>query len=105
MLDETLRDAQRRMHTAVEVVERELRSVTGPPTRLLQLAGNAEAGGIALDDQHRNSSVPFPAGADGSGVLFRKGKVVKKFRQEKLVEVLLAEVEKFERNRKERNGK
>jgi (E)-4-hydroxy-3-methylbut-2-enyl-diphosphate synthase len=45
------------------------------------------------------------AGADGSGVLFRKGKVVEKFPQEKLVEVLLAEVEKFERNRKERNGK
>ena len=45
------------------------------------------------------------AGADGSGVLFRKGKVVKKFPQEKLVEVLLAEVEKFERYRKERNGK
>jgi (E)-4-hydroxy-3-methylbut-2-enyl-diphosphate synthase len=45
------------------------------------------------------------AGADGSGVLFRKGKVVKKFPQEKLVEVLLAEVEKFERYRKERNGR
>ncbi len=45
------------------------------------------------------------AGADGSGVLFRKGKVVKKFPQEKLVEVLLAEVEKFERYRKERDGK
>ena len=45
------------------------------------------------------------AGADGSGVLFRKGKVVKKFSQEKLVEVLLAEVEEFERNRKERNEK
>jgi (E)-4-hydroxy-3-methylbut-2-enyl-diphosphate synthase len=45
------------------------------------------------------------AGADGSGVLFRKGKVVKKIPQEKLVEVLLAEVETFERNRKERNGK
>ncbi len=40
------------------------------------------------------------AGADGSGVLFRKGKVVKKFNQEKLVDVLLAEVEKFERHRK-----
>ena len=40
------------------------------------------------------------AGADGSGVLFRKGKVVKKFAQEKLVEVLLAEVEKFERDLK-----
>jgi (E)-4-hydroxy-3-methylbut-2-enyl-diphosphate synthase len=45
------------------------------------------------------------AGADGSGVLFRKGKVVKKFAQEKLVEVLLAEVEIFETNLKERSGK
>ena len=45
------------------------------------------------------------AGADGSGVLFRKGKVIKKFPQEKLVEVLLAEVEKYENNRKEKNGK
>ena len=45
------------------------------------------------------------AGGDGSGVLFRKGKVVKKFPQEKLVEVLLAEVKKYEKNRKERNGK
>jgi (E)-4-hydroxy-3-methylbut-2-enyl-diphosphate synthase len=45
------------------------------------------------------------AGAGGSGVLFRKGKVVKKFAQEKLVEVLLAEVEKFETNRKVRDGK
>jgi (E)-4-hydroxy-3-methylbut-2-enyl-diphosphate synthase len=41
------------------------------------------------------------AGGDGSGVLFRKGKVVKKFPQEKLVEILLAEVEKFEKKRKE----
>jgi (E)-4-hydroxy-3-methylbut-2-enyl-diphosphate synthase len=45
------------------------------------------------------------AGGDGSGVLFRKGKVIKKFSQDKLVEVLLDEVEKFERNRKEKNGK
>lgn len=45
------------------------------------------------------------AGADGSGVLFRKGKVIKKFPQEKLVEVLLAEVEKYENDRKEKNGK
>ena len=45
------------------------------------------------------------AGGDGSGILFRKGKVVKKFPQEKLVEVLLAEVDKFEKNRKERNGR
>jgi len=38
------------------------------------------------------------AGGDGTGILFRKGKVVKKFPQEKLVEVLLAEVREFERN-------
>jgi (E)-4-hydroxy-3-methylbut-2-enyl-diphosphate synthase len=33
------------------------------------------------------------AGGDGTGILFKKGKVIKKFPQEKLVEVLLAEVE------------
>jgi len=36
------------------------------------------------------------AGADGTGILFRKGKVVKKFPQEKLVDVLLEEVKKIE---------
>jgi (E)-4-hydroxy-3-methylbut-2-enyl-diphosphate synthase len=41
------------------------------------------------------------AGGDGTGILFRKGKVVKKFPQEKLVEVLMAEVDKFERNNPE----
>ena len=35
------------------------------------------------------------AGGDGNGVLFRKGKVVKKFAQEKLVEVLLHEVREY----------
>ncbi len=38
------------------------------------------------------------AGGDGSGILFRKGKVVRKFAQEKLVEVLMAEVERYERD-------
>ena len=38
------------------------------------------------------------AGADGTGILFRKGKVVRKFPQEKLVEVLMAEVAQYERN-------
>jgi len=38
------------------------------------------------------------AGADGSGILFRRGKVVKKFPQDKLVEVLLEEVASYERN-------
>ncbi len=36
------------------------------------------------------------AGADGMGILFRKGKVTRKFPQEKLVEVLLKEVDKYE---------
>jgi (E)-4-hydroxy-3-methylbut-2-enyl-diphosphate synthase len=36
------------------------------------------------------------AGGSGTGILFKKGKVVKKFPQDKLVEVLLEEVEKVE---------
>ncbi len=35
------------------------------------------------------------AGGDGTGILFKKGKVIKKFPEEKLVEVLLAEIEKY----------
>ena len=35
------------------------------------------------------------AGGDGVGVLFRKGKVVKKFAQDKLVDVLLQEVHEY----------
>jgi (E)-4-hydroxy-3-methylbut-2-enyl-diphosphate synthase len=35
------------------------------------------------------------AGGDGIGILFKKGKVMKKFPQEQLVEVLLNEVKKF----------
>jgi len=38
------------------------------------------------------------AGADGTGILFRKGKVVKKFPQDQLVDVLMAEVAQYERN-------
>ncbi len=41
------------------------------------------------------------AGGDGTGILFKKGKVVKKFPQENLVEVLLAEIEKYEQQIKE----
>ncbi|UCD78546.1 MAG: flavodoxin-dependent (E)-4-hydroxy-3-methylbut-2-enyl-diphosphate synthase [Desulfobacterales bacterium] len=41
------------------------------------------------------------AGGDGTGILFRKGRVVKKFPQEKLVEVLMAEVAKYERNNRD----
>jgi (E)-4-hydroxy-3-methylbut-2-enyl-diphosphate synthase len=36
------------------------------------------------------------AGANGTGILFKKGKIVKKFPQEKLVDVLLEEFEKCE---------
>ena len=39
------------------------------------------------------------AGGDGTGVLFRQGKVVKKFDQADLVSVLLSEVEKFEKHK------
>ncbi len=35
------------------------------------------------------------AGGDGVGILFKKGEVVKKFPEDKLVEVLLGEVEKI----------
>ena len=38
------------------------------------------------------------AGGDGTGILFKKGKVIKKIPENQLVEVLLAEVEKLERD-------
>ena len=38
------------------------------------------------------------AGGNGVGILFKKGKIVKKFPEEKLVEVLLTEVEKYEKD-------
>jgi (E)-4-hydroxy-3-methylbut-2-enyl-diphosphate synthase len=38
------------------------------------------------------------AGGDGTGVLFKKGKVIKKVPEEKLAEVLLKEIEKYEKN-------
>jgi len=45
------------------------------------------------------------AGGDGSGVLFRKGKVVKKFAQDKLVDVLLQEVREYVKNLKRSSRK
>ena len=39
------------------------------------------------------------AGGDRSGVLFRKGKITKKVPQNQLVEVLLNEVEKFQKSK------
>ena len=38
------------------------------------------------------------AGGNGVGLLFKKGKIVKKFPEERLVDVLLNEVEKFEKD-------
>jgi (E)-4-hydroxy-3-methylbut-2-enyl-diphosphate synthase len=38
------------------------------------------------------------AGGDGTGILFKKGKVLKKFPEDKLVEVLLNAVEEFEKS-------
>ena len=43
------------------------------------------------------------AGGDGNGILFRKGKVVKKFPQDKLVEVLLEEIKRFEEQESKNN--
>jgi (E)-4-hydroxy-3-methylbut-2-enyl-diphosphate synthase len=40
------------------------------------------------------------AGGDGIGILFKKGKVIKKFPEKMLVEVLLKEVEKYEASSK-----
>ena len=40
------------------------------------------------------------AGGDGIGILFKKGKVIKKFPQEKLVEILLKELAAFEKDLK-----
>ena len=50
---------------------------------------------------HRGAAdgVVFAAGGAGVGILFRKGKVVKKFPEDKLVEVLLAEVDRYEKSR------
>jgi (E)-4-hydroxy-3-methylbut-2-enyl-diphosphate synthase len=41
------------------------------------------------------------AGGDGIGILFKQGKIVRKFSQEKLVEVLLKEVEALEKERRQ----
>ncbi len=43
------------------------------------------------------------AGGDGTGILFKKGKVVKKFPQDEVVDVLLEEVERFRPGRSDRD--
>jgi (E)-4-hydroxy-3-methylbut-2-enyl-diphosphate synthase len=44
------------------------------------------------------------AGGDGTGILFKKGKLVKKVPQDRLINVLLEEVEKYTMSRRELNG-
>jgi (E)-4-hydroxy-3-methylbut-2-enyl-diphosphate synthase len=44
------------------------------------------------------------AGGEGIGILFRKGKVVKKFPEDQLVEVLLAEVDRYAKSSKLKAG-
>ncbi len=45
------------------------------------------------------------AGGDGKGILFKKGKVVRKIAQENLVEELLEEIDNMTKNSEETNGK
>ncbi|KJS30549.1 MAG: 4-hydroxy-3-methylbut-2-en-1-yl diphosphate synthase [Desulfatitalea sp. BRH_c12] len=45
------------------------------------------------------------AGGQGQGILFKKGKVVRKVPQDKLVETLLAEVDKWEKAYEKKEGK
>ena len=39
------------------------------------------------------------AGGDGTGILFKKGRVIKKFPEDKIVEILMAEIDKFDESR------
>lgn len=45
------------------------------------------------------------AGGDGKGILFKKGKVVRKIEQDKLVDQLLSEIDNMTKNSEEPNGK
>ncbi len=75
----------------VEQVEKALMSTTSPIKIAIMgcvVNGPGEA---------READIGI-AGGNGTGILFRRGKVVKKFLQEKLVEVLMAEVAEYERN-------
>ncbi|WP_299983977.1 flavodoxin-dependent (E)-4-hydroxy-3-methylbut-2-enyl-diphosphate synthase [Desulfobacula sp.] len=45
------------------------------------------------------------AGGDGMGILFKKGKVVRKIDQDKLVDQLLSEIDKMTKNSEELSGK
>ncbi|MCK5349414.1 MAG: flavodoxin-dependent (E)-4-hydroxy-3-methylbut-2-enyl-diphosphate synthase, partial [Desulfobacula sp.] len=45
------------------------------------------------------------AGGDGMGILFKKGKVIRKIDQDKLVDQLLSEIDTMTENSEELNGK
>ena len=45
------------------------------------------------------------AGGDGKGILFKKGKVIRKIDQDKLVDQLLGEIDNMTKNSEESNGK
>ncbi len=45
------------------------------------------------------------AGGDGKGILFKKGRVVRKIDQDKLVDQLLKEIDNMTENSEESNGK
>ena len=77
------------LFSIVEKVEKELLSKT-VPVKIAVMGCVVNGPGEA-----READLGI-TGADGKGILFRKGRVVKKFAQDRLVEVLLEEVEKLE---------
>ena len=80
----------------VERVERALMS-TAAPIKIAIMGCVVNGPGEA-----READIGI-AGGDGTGILFRKGKVVKRFPEENLVEVLMAEVEAYVRNKRDAN--
>jgi (E)-4-hydroxy-3-methylbut-2-enyl-diphosphate synthase len=75
----------------VEQVERALAGVTAP----IQIA---IMGCVVNGPGEAREADIGVAGGDGVGILFRKGRVVKKFPEERLVEVLLDEVAKIDKD-------
>lgn len=78
------------LFTVVEAVEKAL--LTRPVPLKLAIMGCVVNG----PGEAREADIGV-AGGDGKGILFRRGKVVRKVPQDQLVETLLAEVDKWER--------
>jgi (E)-4-hydroxy-3-methylbut-2-enyl-diphosphate synthase len=78
------------LFTVVEAVEKAL--LTRPVPLKLAIMGCVVNG----PGEAREADIGV-AGGDGKGILFRRGRVVRKVPQEQLVETLLAEVDKWER--------